>query len=69
MFDFTSLPSWFHCGLNRIGTVQDSAALATRIEGLEKDMEALKEANAAEIERLKTELSRTDEVRYMLQQH
>jgi len=49
--------------------VQDSAALATRLEGLEKDMEALKEANAAEIERLKAELSRTDEVRYMSQQH
>ena len=42
---------------------QDSASLATRLEGLEKDLEALKAANAEETERLNAELTRTNEVR------
>ena len=38
-------------------------SLATRLEGLEKDLEALKAASAAETERLHAELARTNEVR------
>ena len=42
---------------------QDSASLATRLEALEKDLEALKEAHAEEIVRRTAELARTTEVR------
>lgn len=45
---------------------QDSASLATRLEGLEKDLEALKEANAQETALLNAELARTNEVRSKL---
>ena len=45
---------------------QDSASLATRLEGLEKDLEALKEANAQETQLLNAELVRTNEVRSKL---
>ena len=44
---------------------QDSASLATRLEGLEKDLEALKEANAQETALLNAELVRTNEVRWI----
>ena len=45
-----------HAGL------QDSASLATRLEGLEKEMEALKEAHGLETDRMTAELARTHEV-------
>ena len=45
-----------HAGL------QDSASLATRLEGLEKEMEALKEAHGLETDRMTAELARTNEV-------
>ena len=47
-----------HAGL------QDSASLATRLEGLEKEMEALKEAHGLEMDRMTAELARTHEVSY-----
>lgn len=42
--------------------LQDSASLAQRLEGLEKEVEALKEAHAQETQRLAAELGRTQEV-------
>ena len=46
--------------------LQDSASLATRVEGLEKEMEALKEAHGLETDRMTAELARTHEVRCRL---
>ena len=45
--------------------LQDSASLATRLEALEKDLEAVKEASAADAARLHAELARTNEVGHL----
>ena len=55
-------------GRARHAGAQDSASLATRLEGLEKEMEALKEAHSLETDRMTAELARTHEVSYCFRQ-